>query len=89
MAISLKFGDHVIDAEHPFPSIELGEFLDALEVFHPVDIAGLRDGQFAPPHLIGGVCHDIELSAESEVLLVVGCEVKQVALVVFDVDADP
>ena len=83
---SLQLNKHIIDGEHPLAVVQLGELLQALHVLHPVDVAGLGDGQFAALHLIAGVGQDIDLSAEAEILPVVGCELQVVAAVAAHID---
>ena len=81
-----KFGEHIVDREHPRRIGQLRELLDNLHVFHEVNVAFLGDGQLAALDLIAAVCQNIEVATETEVLLVVGQEIKVETLVAVNVD---
>ena len=76
-----KFHHHIVDREHPLTVFQLHILLGALHVVHPVHTALLWNGKLASLHLIGRVVEHVELSSETEVLLVVGDEVKMHATV--------
>ena len=79
---SNELNEHIVDREHPFTGVQLRELLQALHVLHPVHVTGVGDGQFAAFHLVRRVGHDVQLTAEAEVLLIVGREVQVYAAVV-------
>ena len=48
----LYLSHHVVNGEHPRAVGQLCELLHNLHVLHEVDVTLLRDGQFAPLHLV-------------------------------------
>ena len=69
-----QFHDHVVDGEEPLAVRLAFKLLHALHRLHPVHVARAGDVELAALHLvmIGGVGDDVDLSAETEVLLVIG-----------------
>ena len=75
------FHNHVIHRESPFAIGQACVFLHHLQVFHEVHVTALGYGEITPFHMEGGICDDIQLSTESEILLVVGNELEVVTKV--------
>ena len=73
--------EHIIRTEHPLPIIQLPIFLNDLQVIHEVHITLLRDGQCTFTDMQGTVGNDIQITAETEVLLVIGHELQMITLV--------
>ena len=69
-----EFDDHIVDGQHPFARGQLGELLDDFHVLDEVDVGAVGQDDLAALDLIAGVLQDVEVAAESEVLLVVGQE---------------
>ena len=72
----LQFGYHIVGGQHPGAVGQLGKLLYDTQVLHKVHITPFGNGQFTAFHLIGGVSKYIEVSAEAEILLVVGQEME-------------
>ena len=82
----LQFNNHVVDRQQPLAVWLPRELLHALETLNPVYVGSSGQRQLAALHLIGGVGHDIDLTAKAEVLLIVGHEIKVYAAVLTHVD---
>ena len=83
---NLHLHDHVINREYPFAIGQLGKFLIDTKVFYEIDVATPRNGQLATFHLIGRVLQNVDVAAESEVLLVVGKKLQMDATVAIYLD---
>ena len=80
----LDLRKHVVDSEYPLASRQLRKFLGNLHVIDKVHIALLGNCHLATLYLPAGVSQDIEVTTETEVLLVVRQEVQMKALVIVD-----
>ena len=82
----LQFCPHVVRRQSPFAVIKLCKHLVDVEVVNKVHITLFGNRQTAFLHVECGVREHIEVSAESEVLRVVGPELQMIALLAVDHD---
>ena len=67
-----QLDEHVVFGHH---ALALRQFLELLlndHVLHKVHITSLRNVEFHPPDLIGGILHNVKIAREAHILLVVG-----------------
>ncbi len=64
--------NHVVGSEHPFAVFQFCELLYYSDIVHEVHVTALGDGKVATFHLIRRVVEYTDVSAETEVLRVVG-----------------
>lgn len=67
-----EFHNHIVARQDLFARGEGLKFLHHTHGFHKVDVGAVGDGDVGTVHTVGRVCHDIQMTRETEVLRIVG-----------------